>query len=64
MLLPEIIIANHLGKGFVMPAVIDSNFVLSNLEQAIQQSFKRGSTPKASEDEEDGKSRISRVRLP
>lgn len=46
-----------------MPAIIDASLVLSNLEQAIRQGFKWGSTPKASEDEEDGTSRIARVRL-
>jgi hypothetical protein len=59
----KIIIAIYLGKGFDMPAIIDSNHVLSNLEQAIRQGFKRGSTLRASDDEEDGVSRITRVRL-
>lgn len=46
-----------------MPAIIDSSLVLSNLEQAIRQSFKWGPTPKASDIVEDGTSRIARVRL-
>ncbi|MGW8464224.1 hypothetical protein [Pseudomonas sp. CLCA07] len=46
-----------------MPTIIDFSRVLSNREQAILQGFKQGSTPKASDDEEDGTSRVARVRL-
>lgn len=59
----KIIIAIHLGKGFDMSAIIDSNHVFSNLEQAILHGFKRGSTQRSSDDEEGGISRIARVRL-
>lgn len=60
----KIIIAIHLGKEFDMSAIIDSNHVLPNLEQAILQVFKRRSTQRYSDDEECGISLTARVRLP
>jgi hypothetical protein len=56
-------VPTHLGKGFVMPVIIDSSLVLSNLEQAIRQGFKWCSTPKASDDEDGGTLGIAKVRL-
>lgn len=53
----------HLGKGFIVPAFTDSSLVLPSLKQAIQQGFKQGSTPQASDGGAGGKSRIAREPL-